>query len=89
MRLWARRLAGVGLVVGLLVASAAAGVMVCFGLDVAEGRVAAAVLGLWVGLMVVVRWLTARRPGYPRTLVYDPEARAWVAVVRRGPRIKR
>jgi hypothetical protein len=67
--------------VGLLGTSAAVGVMVCFGLDAAEGRVAASVVGLWVGVALLAVWLrrrAARRAEYPRTLVYDPEAGGWV-----------
>ena len=90
-------------VVGELGTSAAVGVMVGFGLDAAEGRVAAVGVGLCVGLLLLAwglrrplrrrsgtpfgRW-AARRAEYPRTLVYDPEARGWVAAPRRSPRIK-
>ena len=78
-------------VVGELGTSAAVGVMVGFGLDAAEGRVAAVGVGLCVGLLLLAVWLrrrAARRAEYPRTLVYDPEARGWVAAPRRSPRIK-
>jgi hypothetical protein len=81
----------VAVAVGVLGTSAAVGVMVCFGLDAAEGRVAASVVGLWVGLALVAVWLrrrAARRSEYPRTLVYDPEAGGWVVASRRAPRVR-